>query len=42
MVDCRGAIPLLGGVDFLPTQGKKDGVVFRPVWRMCHTCRLMG
>jgi hypothetical protein len=26
----RGAIPLLGGVAFLPAQGKKDGVVFPP------------
>jgi hypothetical protein len=36
-----GAIPLLGGVDFLPAQGKKDGVVVRPVCRIVPHPHLM-
>jgi hypothetical protein len=30
MAHYGAAIPLLGGVAFLPAQGKKDGVVFPP------------
>jgi hypothetical protein len=51
LVNCRGAIPLPGGVrggKTLPLLGGVDmcrstwtGWFFRPVWRICQTRRLM-